>query len=51
MRLKKAVREELGIIGEDEEGEEPPEEERDELYNHFVDGKAHIIPWFYHTVL
>lgn len=41
----------MGIIGEDEEGEEPAEDEKDDLFNHFSDGKAHIIPWFFHTVL
>ena len=45
LKLKKDVKKDLGIFGEDEEGEVP--EDKDPLYDLFKDGKAFILPQFY----
>jgi hypothetical protein len=42
LKLKKDVKKDLGILGEDEEGDVP--EDKDELFDHFSDGKAYILP-------
>ena len=42
LKLKKDVKKDLGILGEDEEGDLP--DDKDPLYSHFSDGRAFIVP-------
>ena len=42
LKLKKDVKKDLGILGEDEEGDIP--EDKDALFDHLADGRAYILP-------